>query len=31
MAGPSGSYVIEQEALSVKVDEMCEEIAGQTR
>lgn len=30
MVGQSGSNVIEQEALSAEVDEMCEEIAGQT-
>ena len=29
-AGPSGSNVIEQEALSAQVDEMCKEMASQT-
>lgn len=28
--GPSGSNVIEQEALSAQVDEMCKEMASQT-
>lgn len=30
MMGPTGSDVIEQEALSSKVDEMCKKMAGQT-
>ena len=30
IVGPNGSNVIEQEALSAKVDEMCKEMASQT-